>query len=448
MSFAVTLLYLTVLIATPGALVPELAQYRIQWVFGSIALLLTAALVPYYGYPIRNATTLLMVAFMFQIVMSRLMQGWLGGMIYALSDFGAIGVVFFLLVAGQPATSRLKWIAAALYLPALYAVFRGIGALYFNWQPDTYILSQNLLDDGAVVVETVQRIRFLGFFADPNDLAQLCLISVPFIAMFWKKGNPVRNFLVVLPVLLYLFLGMYLTHSRGVLVGLVVAVMAYLYNRFNKTVMTFGSVAVAVAGIGANFSGGRAISFSSGSDRIEAWGAGFSMLRDNPLFGVGFNLFLNHNELTAHNSVVLCFAELGLIGLFIWLGLLISTLLSLNSIVRRFSTVPAARDLVRWALATRMSLLAFIATGWFLSRTYSIIFYVLLAMGVIIEQASQRLMLPRAASEAASMDGGQSAAAMPPPRPGREWHWAKVTAMVQIFSLMLLYVMVRARWAQ
>lgn len=449
MGFYVTLIYLFVLIFTPAALLPELAQYRIQWGIAALAMLLSVVAIPMYGYPIRNVQTLLMIGLFGQILASRLALGWLGGTLFALVEFGSIVVVYFFLIAGRPSITRLKWIVVTLTIPALVAVSRGIGAVYFNIKPDTYILYQNILDNNWTILDVVHRIKFHGFFSDPNDLAQYFLVCVPFVALMWKKGSHGRNLFLVMPIITYLFFGMYLTHSRGVLVGMVVVVMAVLYDRFNKTVMAFGSGAVAVLGLAANFSGGRAISFSSGSDRIEAWGAGFSMLRDNPLFGVGYNMYTDHNDLTAHNSFVLCFAELGLIGFFLWLGLLVSTVLAINSFLRQFATVPAARDLVRWATALRISLLSFVATGWFLSRTYSILLYVMIAMWVIIEQLGAQLLarMPAPAPAGAPAVANQPAVQTRPPRT-RGWHWAPTTATVQLVCLLLLYTMVRARWAQ
>ena len=58
----------------------------------------------------------------------------------------------------------------------------------------------------------------------------------------------------------------------------------------------------------------------SNAGRLDAWSAGLGMFRQQPFFGVGYNMFTDHNEITAHNSFVLCFAELGLFGYFIWLA--------------------------------------------------------------------------------------------------------------------------------
>ena len=50
-------------------------------------------------------------------------------------------------------------------------------------------------------------------------------------------------------------------------------------------------------------------------ERYEAWSTGLTMFRGNPVFGVGARQFAEHHYLTAHNSYVLSFAELGFPGL-------------------------------------------------------------------------------------------------------------------------------------
>lgn len=436
MGLYITLFYLALLILSPAAVFPVLSQFRLQWWVGGLALIGTIIVIPMHGYPIRNLQTVLMILFIGQIMMSRIMRGWFGGALFALIEFGSTAIVFFLLIAGAPTLARVRRIGILLVLPALYACMRGILAVYAGWQSDTYILYQNVVENW-IVLDTVWRIRFLGYFNDPNDLAQYFLVCLPLIGLMWKKNALMRNVIFVLPLILYLLFGMYLTHSRGVLLGLVVVALMYFAKRFNKALTIFASAGVAVMLLAANFAGGRAISFGSGSDRIEAWGAGLTMLRGNPFFGVGYNLFTEYNtQLTAHNSFVLCFAELGMIGFFLWLGLLVSTVLSLNQFLRRFRTIPGGEDLVRWGSALRVSLYGFIVTGWFLSRTYSILLYVLIAMCVILERAGHQLApapVPVPANTAVPA--------------GRGWHWASATVALQVACLVVVYILVRARWS-
>ncbi len=444
MGFYLTLLYLVFMILSPATLLPELAPYRLQWVVAGLATLTTATLLPVYGYPIRNRQVILMVLFFGYIPLTRLLRGWMGGAMFAVAEFGTIALVFFLLCAGRPSLKLLRALAVALTLPALYAGFRGILALATGLEKETYVLDQNLWDNvNITVLGVVERIRYVGSFSDPNDLAQYFLVVLPFVALLWKPRSPLRNFGLVVPLVSYLLVCCYLTHSRGSILGLLAIAMIYSSRVFNKTVMLFASAALGVALLGANFAGGRSMSFGSGADRIEAWGAGLTMLRNSPVWGIGFGQFTDHNDITAHNSFVLCFAELGLVGFFLWLGMLISTLIGLGQFLRHFRTVAGAETLVRWAGAVQVSLIGFLATSWFLSRTYSVLLYVLLAMWVMLERLGAAHMATTPADAAVAPQPTRFAS-----RPTKPWRWVPVTVSTQFGCLLLIWVLVRARWTQ
>src|ERR1700682_4357662 len=57
------------------------------------------------------------------------------------------------------------------------------------------------------------------------------------------------------------------------------------------------------------------------------------MFKSAPLFGIGFNGFTEFLDITAHNSFVLCLAELGLLGSTLWMALLVTTTAGLNRII-------------------------------------------------------------------------------------------------------------------
>ena len=123
-------------------------------------------------------------------------------------------------------------------------------------------------------------------------------------------------------------------------------------------------------------------------------------------------------------------------GCFFWLALVVSTILGLTRFIKSYQSVPAAANHLRWAAAIRVALSGFIATSWFLSRTYSILLLVLVAMWVLLELTAKRLPLPPEAIGNAV-----------PVRASRGWHWATTTATVEMVGLLVVYVMVRARWS-
>ena len=55
-------------------------------------------------------------------------------------------------------------------------------------------------------------------------------------------------------------------------------------------------------------------STGTGYQRIEIWSSGLVMLRNSPLFGVGYNEYATYAGLVAHNSYLHVFAETGLLG--------------------------------------------------------------------------------------------------------------------------------------
>jgi O-antigen ligase len=137
----------------------------------------------------------------------------------------------------------------------------------------------------------------------------------------------------------------------------------------------------------------------SAAGRVEAWGNGIAMWKTSPLWGVGFGQFGDHNQdqggLTAHNSFVLCFAELGTLGYLLWLSLIAATMWELSSMLDTLDADdPDKQELIRCATAVRLSLIAYLATAWFLSRTYEMTLYVLLGMGVALVEMANRQIEP------------------------------------------------------
>jgi O-antigen ligase len=111
------------------------------------------------------------------------------------------------------------------------------------------------------------------------------------------------------------------------------------------------------------------------------------MFRSSPVFGVGFQQFMVHNpSLTAHNSLLLCLAELGIFGTLFWLGLIVFSILALYRIVRNRTALAQAPDLVSSANGVLIALFTFLGTALFLSRTYTMTLYVLLGMAAAARQ--------------------------------------------------------------
>jgi len=132
-----------------------------------------------------------------------------------------------------------------------------------------------------------------------------------------------------------------------------------------------GVIAVAAPSRGSEMSSDE----SSAQTRIQSWAEGWAMLKSHPLTGVGFDQYTEYHYAVAHNSFVHTFAELGLIGAFIFVGMFYWYFKGLNLIP------DSNKEFLPWRRALIVSAIGMCSCAWFLSRQYVPIFYVLLAMG-------------------------------------------------------------------
>src|ERR1039457_1336246 len=104
------------------------------------------------------------------------------------------------------------------------------------------------------------------------------------------------------------------------------------------------------------------------------------MYRSNPILGVGFRNFTEHHDLTAHNSFVLCFAELGAVGYFFWLALLIVAILQLEQVRQCKDDGRGGDVLRRQARVLIPSFAGMLAAAFFLSRSYNPVLFLLVGL--------------------------------------------------------------------
>ena len=142
------------------------------------------------------------------------------------------------------------------------------------------------------------------------------------------------------------------------------------------------------------------------------------MLKSHPLFGVGLGNFIENCDgcgHTAHNSLVICAAELGMFGLYFWCLFLFSSVrdaLTIASPAKVSEAEPILSEKGLFPLATNevevvdkaevnrlgrmlvLSFTGFLVAGWFLSRTYVMTFFLLGGMvEVVYEMALRRGMI-------------------------------------------------------
>lgn len=383
--FILMLLYLALIIIRPQDY-PALAESPgppLQ----SLALLAAATM---WVFSVRKSfaapqyalvASLLLVAMFSQVV-----NGWLGGALVVFTAFAPTVLACVLFANAADTRARLEAVMAVLTLCAGVLAVHGIG------QASTGI--------GWTGVELSQgtRIQYVGIFNDPNDLGLLFVMCLPMAFYLSGRGGWMglrRLFwLAVAGLLLY---GCYLTNSRGTILAVLTMLGAYLWRTRGLLVAAPLGV-LTLVGLMAMPSRMQELDVeeASAQGRVDSWYEGMQMFKEHPLFGVGAGNYTDYHPLTAHNSFVLALAELGIVGFALWLAIVGYSFRMTLAPLRRGDDiiddvpveVPDDVALMQWrrdrslSLSLLLSLCGFFTAAFFLSRSYVIILYLLVALVV------------------------------------------------------------------
>ena len=487
MGFALTILYIVVTIISPEQFGKAWASYHALIYLAAITVLASLPSMATYKFWKSSVQTFLLLGFICAISASEVANGWLGGVLESWRIFLPSAAVFFFIVVNVTTIRRLKIVTLAAVASCLIVSVESLCGYYAGFQGEMFILRTNISSPQDDVIGQLTRIRGAGFLSDPNDLAQILLMALPLLFIAWRRGRIVTNSLVVLLPAALLLWTTFLTHSRGGLIAMAAVALMVARKKIGTTASTALAAIFIFGMLALDFTGGRGISAADGADRLEAWANGLEMFKSAPLFGIGFNAFTDLYEITAHNSFVLCLAELGLLGSTLWLALLVTTTTGLNRILglqkkkgaSRFlglldlfeasyisragalATDPApsrgtialnythAREALaampggsaaasqaksevaqaptvphHWVVVMRLALVSFMTTAWFLSRSYTTTMYLVLGLATVT------IALHRGNGKSRDRDRG---------------HWIFSTVTLEAAMIIVIYCLVRLR---
>ncbi len=364
------------------------------------------------------------------IALSWLSKGWLGGVGQSLLRLAPSLVLFLLTLILITTKRRLYTLLATI--AALVTLISGITILDYHYSmfDNMFVLMQSgIVQDSSDLFSSstsspdlsssIRRIRWVGELSDPNDLGQVLVMTLPLLFSFWSSRRNLRNLAFVAIPALFILYAIFLTQSRGAILGLAATFLVVIYVRYGRGFAFALFPAVLFALLLSGGTGGREFSSSesSASGRLDAWSAGIEMLRSNPLTGVGFGGFLDHHVLTAHNSFVLVFAELGLIGYFFWFGLIVLAVIELwNGYRARICTESPPLELI----FIFQSFIGYFVCAWFLSRSYSNSFFLLLSLSICAGRLAYLQTSPSSRIDAS--------------------RWFSVTVAYSLFSIAVVYL--------
>jgi hypothetical protein len=212
------------------------------------------------------------------------------------------------------------------------------------------------------------RVRYRGILQDPNEFAMAIGLGLPLALTLWARRRSLASTLILAATVGLGVTCIIFTASRtGQMVILAVAA-AYFAVRFGWKGIALGLTLAAPALILGGRSTGEA-SVSS-QERLEAWAVGLRLWRGSPLWGVGQGQFTEYHYITAHNSFVLPAAEMGTVGLLLFVGLYYLSFKVVLTGMRRYRQVPEAAVAYLWGRGLLAALCGMVAGTFFLSLTY------------------------------------------------------------------------------
>ncbi len=235
-------------------------------------------------------------------------------------------------------------IALQAYVVGLYAVFIQIFITYLQGRPQ--------LSDGRYGADGIHPNHAAVMLGSGLAVAWLLAVGEKPLNRFWR----VLNFSYILAALY----GVMLTGSRGGFIACVpslIVICIHLFRKPASAVVTAAIFFAALPGLLANPSVQKnierigSISESASADgftgRGDRWKAAIEIFKDNPIIGVGaggyrpatrdYGTYAIHSEtgepLGAHSSYLQFASELGIVGLGIFLGLLLSIFLNYQKLL-------------------------------------------------------------------------------------------------------------------
>lgn len=223
-----------------------------------------------------------------------------------------------------------------------------------------------------------ERVRYRGSLQDPNELAAVVSGGLALLIGLVARSRKLRWRVLATLAAVSIFLCVIYTQSRGGMLAYMSVLGVYFIRRYG-----FRYAVIGVLGMLPLMAlGGREGEAASASTegRYEAWSSGFQMLKTDPVFGVGKGQFTEYHHLTAHNSHVLAFSELGLLGMYLWVALLYMSFKPLLMALRDFGHEPRAGPARSWAIAIIAMGAPLLVQMMFLSLTYHTMSWIFFGM--------------------------------------------------------------------
>jgi putative inorganic carbon (HCO3(-)) transporter len=312
-SYSLMLLFIFLLYSQIPQLVPAFDVARPVYVIGGAAILalVIEKVSSRRGWVFVSPESYLLVGFVSAAGLSCFSALWMGYAVDNTLELLKMVALYFLIINSISSGRQLQRL---IWLMVLGGLFPAIGTL-------RYYLQGNLLEGRA---------RWIGIFANPNELAYSLVILVPLAACLASKARPWKAALLWMIVAVFIA-ATYVSFSRGGMLGLlaVVALMGLRSKRPSLRVLMLvllcGSLIFMLQGWSRSAGFTKLDEDANFQSRLITIQGGLAMFADHPLSGVGLGCSpiawplyappgLHERWLIIHNTFVQALSETGIGG--------------------------------------------------------------------------------------------------------------------------------------
>lgn len=233
-------------------------------------------------------------------------------------------------------------------------------------------VDQSVIDAGGT-----GRTRWINIFDGPGVFCVMFTLILPFILQMQDKAFSRSAKILSLLLLIPLLLAIWTTGSRGGFLATLAIFASYSLSRMNISITRMlkiaGFLSVVFIMAPSHMTSVRD-SNKSAQHRVEMWIEGIEMVQQNPVFGIGRGNFANYTgSLIAHNSAIEIMGELGLPGLFFWVGLIYMAFKTIfNSL--QYEQEPTTKS---YKKALTIVIIGYLANSMFVTLEYETFYFIL-----------------------------------------------------------------------
>jgi len=269
-----------------------------------------------------------------------------------------------------------------------------------------------------------------SFIAGNTEIGLALNMVLPVLLFLRRETSRpwLRHFLLAMFV--FSIIAILITYSRGAFLGLA-AVLSVLFLKSRAKVIVLPILCIAfllaITVLPEKWFGRMETiqtyeQEGSAMGRLRAWKMAWNLALDRPLLGAGFRAFnpemyeryLPEARVKGHDAHSIFFqvlAEHGFIGLTLYAGLILSTMLSLRRMIAKTRKNPSLQFIWNCSRCMEGSLIGYIVCGLFLSMSYFDLFYHFVAIVIILKQlvrAEERKTKPKLLKHRSTLMSGMN----------------------------------------